>query len=225
MTATFIGDVQVYWINHASIKLDGSKRVYIDPYSETLVKNYDKADIVISTHPHFDHFDPEAIKQLADKDTVLVAKNGCDIGIFDFEARLIDPGEHEKVGDVDIKAIHAYNDKRFRNPGEPFHPRGEGMGVIVEMDGLKFYHASDTDLIDEMKGLKEKEIDVAFLPIGGTYTMDLEEAVEAVKTIKPDKVIPIHYNMIDGTEANPNQFKRRVESETDTDVIVLDPDK
>ena len=224
MTATFIEDVQVYWINHASVKLDGSKRIYIDPFSDTFTKKYDKADIIIATHPHFDHFDPKAIKELSNDECVLVAKKGCDIGQFDFEARIINPDEKHFVKGVSIKSIHAYNDKRFRNPGEPFHPRGEGMGVVIEMDGTKIYHSGDTDMIGEMKALEKEEIDVALLPIGGTYTMDIKEAVEAVKTIKPHTVIPIHYNMLSNTEADPKEFKRKVESTTDTNVIILEPD-
>jgi len=224
MTATFIGDVQVYWINHASVKLEGSKRIYIDPFSDTFTKNYGDADIIVATHPHFDHFDPEAINQISRENSVLVTKKGCDIGQFDFEVRIIDIGEKHFVKGVSIKSVHAYNDKRFRNPGEPFHPRGEGMGVIIEMDGTKIYHAGDTDMIGEMKSLEKEEIDVALLPIGGTYTMDVKEAVEAVKTIKPDTVIPIHYNMIGNTEADPKEFKRKVESSTDAKVIILEPD-
>ena len=224
MTGIFVGDVKVHWANHATVMLEGSSIVYIDPYTRAMAGDYYQADIILVTHPHFDHFDPEAIRRLSMEDTVLLAKEGCDIGDFDFEARLMNPGDDEEVGDVEVRGVEAYNDHRFRNPGEPFHDKGDCMGVVVKMDGKTFYHASDTDLIDEMNNLKSMDLDIAFLPIGGTYTMDVEEAVEAVERIEPEKVVPIHYNMIDGTEADVERFKRMVEQRTESHVAILEPD-
>lgn len=224
MTGTFVGDVQVHWANHATVKLEGSSVVYIDPFSDAMIGEYPQADLIIVTHSHYDHFDPEAVRRLAMDSSVLIAKEGCDISGFDFEVRLMGPGDVQKVEGIKVTGVEAYNEKRFRNPGEPFHPRGDCMGVVVEMDGKKFYHASDTDLIDEMNGLEKMDLDVAFLPIGGTYTMDVDEAVLAVERISPDTVIPIHYNMIEGTEADAQRFKRRVENRTSVEVRILEPD-
>lgn len=98
------------------------------------------------------------------------------------------------------------------------------MGVIIDLDGTRFYDAGDTDYIDEMDRLDAEDIDMAFFPIGGTYTMDIEEAAEAAETINPHTILPIHYNMVDGTEADPQRFKQQVENSTDTNVQILQPE-
>ncbi len=95
------------------------------------------------------------------------------------------------------------------------------MGVVVTMEGLTLYYAGDTDLIEPMQKLRQRHIDVAFLPIGGTYTMDLNEAVEAAITISPEVVIPVHYNHVKGTEVDPMTFQREVESKSTTRVWIL----
>ncbi|MDY6770847.1 MAG: MBL fold metallo-hydrolase [Candidatus Nanohaloarchaea archaeon] len=222
-STTYQGTI-ITWLDHASVKLRDGQTVCIDPFSDAMPGTVDDADLIICTHSHFDHFDPETINDLVTEGTVTVAHESCDIGQLNCEARLITPGDKEEVGDTVIRAVQAYNDHRFRNPGEPFHPPGQGMGVIVDFEGTRFYHAGDTDYIDEMDRLDVEEIDVAFLPIGGTYTMDVEEAVEAAKAIQPDVVIPIHYNMIDGTEADPQAFKREIERDTAITVQILQPE-
>lgn len=217
-----MNDVEISWIGHATMKVDGSKTVYIDPFSKAMNGDEERADVIIVTHSHFDHFDPDAIKKLSDNETVVVAKEGCEVEKIENSSLVINPGDDIEVRNIKVKAVPAYNKHRFRSPGNPYHPQGEVMGVIVEMDGLKFYHAADTDYLNEMKGLEMEGLDLAFLPIGGTYTMDVEEAVKAVEAIKPDRVIPIHYNLIDGTEADPQSFKGKVESETSSKVEVLE---
>jgi L-ascorbate metabolism protein UlaG (beta-lactamase superfamily) len=126
-----------------------------------------------------------------------------------------------KIGDIEVKGVPAYNVRRFRSPGEPFHPEGFGMGVIVVIGGVKFYYAGDTDYIPVMKDFVSENIDVAFLPIGGTYTMDLDEAAEAAEAIKPKIIVPVHYNHIKGTEADPISFKEKVEKRTKIKVLIL----
>ncbi len=224
MGATTIQGVRVRWADHATVQLQNSIKIYIDPFKDAMEGEYEKADLVIATHPHFDHFDPEAINRLVKEDSTVFAKEGCNIGKIRCEALFMNPGDQKEMHGVTITGVEAYNDHRFRNPGEPFHPPGVGMGVIVDIDGARFYHAGDTDHIDEMEALSEEEIDVALLPIGGTYTMDVEEAIEAAKDIQPSIVIPIHYNMIERTEADPYRFKRELERDTDIHVEVLDPD-
>ncbi len=87
------------------------------------------------------------------------------------------------------------------------------MGVILEVEGKKLYYAGDTDFVSEMKGLKDEGIDVAFLPIGGTYTMDVPEAVEAALTIRPRMVVPTHYNLLSETMADPEELKGKLEAQ------------
>ncbi|MFQ6117110.1 MAG: MBL fold metallo-hydrolase [Candidatus Bipolaricaulia bacterium] len=172
---TQIDGLQIKWIDHSTVQLKDSqgKVIYIDPFSKVLKGDEEKADLIVSTHPHFDHFDPGAINRLLKPETEVVAKKGCDLGqLKTTKAREIEVGEELEVQGVKIKAVEAYNEHRFRSPGQPFHPKGLGMGVVLEVEGKKLYYAGDTDSIPEMASLKEEALDVAFLPIGGTYTMD-----------------------------------------------------
>lgn len=224
MGTTVEGDVRVTWLDHASVLLDGSTMVMIDAFEDAIEGEQPVPDLYIVTHSHFDHYDPEYINDHVGEDTVVLAHRACDIGQLECEVRMMEPGDEETVGDVTVTAVEAYNDHRFRNPGEPFHPQGQGMGVLVELDGMRFYHLGDTDDIPELASLADTAIDLAFVPIGGTYTMDVEEAIEAVTAFTPDEVVPIHYNMIDGTGADVHRFKRIVESQGDTLVTILDPE-
>jgi L-ascorbate metabolism protein UlaG (beta-lactamase superfamily) len=95
------------------------------------------------------------------------------------------------------------------------------MGVIVVVDGVKFYYTGNTDYIPVMKDFAFENIEVAFLPIGGTYTMDLDEAAEAAEAIKPKIIVPVHYNHLKGTEADPISFKEKVEKMNKSEVLIL----
>jgi len=211
---TQIGGVKVKWLDHSTVQLRDSRGrvVYVDPFSEVLKGDEEGADLIISTHPHFDHFDPGAINRLLKPETEVVAKKGCNLRDLKTDrAREIEVGEELEVGGIKIKAVEAYNAHRFRSPGQPFHPKGLGMGVILEVEGKKFYYAGDTDSIPEMEALKGEGIDLALLPIGGTYTMDVPEAVEAAQKISPKIVVPTHYNFLAETRADPEEFKGKLE--------------
>jgi len=112
--------------------------------------------------------------------------------------------------------VEAYNYKRFRSPGNPFHPRGLGVGYLIRAEGKTVYHAGDTDFIPEMEGLEG--IDLALLPSGGTYTMDNDKAAEAAFAIHPKSVVPMHI-----WDTDPGVLKRKVESESDIRVVALRP--
>lgn len=214
---TQLNGLQIKWINHSTVMLRSPSLglvVYIDPFSKVLKGDEEKADLIVSTHPHFDHFDPEAINRLLKPDTEVVAKRGSQVeGLQTDKVHQIDIGEELTVKGVRIKAVHAYNEHRFRAPGEPFHPKGFGMGVVLELEGKKLYYAGDTDFIPEMRDLQAEGIDLAFLPIGGTYTMDAPEALQAAQAIKPRIVVPTHYNFLPETRADPEKFKRELEGE------------
>lgn len=189
-------NVEITYLKHAGFKVKGSKILYIDPYE--VPEGMEKADIILVTHDHFDHMDIKSIKRLSKADTTVVTPKGCIIE--GFEACSLAEGEEREVKGVKIKTVPAYNVKK------PFHKKG-GVGYIVEMDGVKIYHAGDTDRIPEMKKI---EVDIALLPIGGTYTMDVKEAVEAAWDIKASVYIPMHYGAIPNTEANPEEFRLKV---------------
>jgi len=126
----------------------------------------------------------------------------------------LEPGEETNIQGVEVKALHAYNVKRFRSPGQPYHPKGYGVGYLLTVEGNTIYFAGDTDVIPEMKELGQ--VDVALLPCGDTYTMDNTDAAEATKTIKPKVVIPMHT-----WDKSIEEFRKSVEASTDTKFVAL----
>ncbi|MEM2321345.1 MAG: MBL fold metallo-hydrolase [Candidatus Bathyarchaeia archaeon] len=211
-----MAEVLVKWHGHASfqINFDG-KVMYIDPYEGEYT---DKADIILVTHSHYDHCDLTKIKRIRKDDTVVLAPEECAPKI-DGKVRAIKPGEKIALENVAIEAVHAYNVRRFRAPGQPFHPKGFGVGYLITIYGKTIYHAGDTDLILEMKELKDRKIDLALLPSGGTYTMDNPEAADAVIAINPRVVIPMHR-----WDTNPEEFRKKVKaSAPHIKVILLKP--
>ncbi len=206
-------------IGHSSVSIEtDDKNIYIDPFYTESMRNevkdfYDnagKADVLLITHEHHDHCDPSTFQKLLSEDTKIVAPEDCSDKI---EREFIDvkPGDTVDLDGVELKAVHAYNQKRTRDSGEPFHPKGEGVGYLISSEGKTIYHPGDTENIPEMEDLEE--IHTAFLPIDGTYTMDIDEAVQAAKVIKPEVVIPFHERDVD-----PKKFKDRLEKETDIEV-------
>ncbi|MEM0353119.1 MAG: MBL fold metallo-hydrolase [Archaeoglobaceae archaeon] len=196
MNSLRLGNVEITYLKHAGFKIKGSKVLYIDPYE--VPEGLEKADLILVTHDHFDHLDIKSIKRLSKADTSIVTPKGCFIEGYDTCS--LDEGEERIVKDVKIKTVPAYN------VNKPFHKKG-GVGYIVEIDGVRIYHAGDTDRIPEMKNI---EVDVALLPIGGTYTMNVSEAVEAAWDIKAKVYIPMHYGAIPNTKADPEEFRLRV---------------
>ena len=205
--------MEVKWLGHASWKIKtGGKVIYIDPYEG----NYDeKADLILSTHHHDDHCKPEKVMQARGDKTVIVALPECGkkLGV---PVKSLKPGEKATFGDVTVEAVEAYNYKRFRSPGNPFHPKGIGVGYLIKAEGKTVYHAGDTDFIDEMKKLRD--VDLLLIPSGGTYTMDAPEAAEATLAIKPKQAVPMHI-----WDTDPGEFKKRVEAGGVTKVTVMKP--
>jgi len=207
---------------HSSVLLKGGgKNIYIDPYrpdelSEEVKKFYEdpvEADLLLITHPHHDHCDPKTFQKMLTEKTKIVAPPSCDEKIEE-NFNSLKPGENSTFDGVEIEATHAYNLKRKRDSGEPFHPKGEGVGYLITMDRKNIYHPGDTENVPEMKRIEN--VNTAFLPIDGTYTMDIDEAVEAAKAIGPESVIPFHER-----DADPKKFKRKLESESGIKVKVL----
>ncbi len=192
---TPLGEITVLLMGHASILINWQgKNIFVDPYSN--VADYSKqpqADLVLLTHHHYDHLDEDALKYIVNKSTIFVTSGGCK-GTID-NANVIAPGESFTYGDITIDALYAYNILNRREDGEPFHPRGEGNGYILNFGGYRVYIAGDTELIPEMKELGE--IDLAFLPKNLPYTMSDEMFVEAVKTVMPKNLFAYHYFKID----------------------------
>jgi L-ascorbate metabolism protein UlaG (beta-lactamase superfamily) len=203
--------MKLEWLGHASWKLKaGNKTIYIDPYQGA----YDEeADLILSTHSHMDHCDPSKVNAVKGEDTVVVAPADCAAKIGS-SVKSLKPGEKATFGEIEVEAVEAYNVKRFRSPGVPFHPKGLGVGYLIKVEGKTIYHVGDSDFIEEMKGVKG--IDVMLIPSGGTYTMDSEDAAEATVAVHPKVAIPMHI-----WDTDPGEFKKKVESVSDVSVVVL----
>lgn len=199
------------WLGHASFQISVERRIiYIDPYSGKYSEN---ADLILVSHSHSDHCSVAKIKSARRADTVVFAPEDCAKKIKG-SVKTLKVGEETTVGNIKVKAVEAYNVRHFRSPGNPFHPKGFGVGYLITALGKTVYHAGDTDFIPEMKQLGH--VDVALLPSGGTYTMDNPEAAEAALAIKPDVVIPMHR-----WDTKSDEFKKKVEANSNIKVVTL----
>lgn len=185
--------MKISWLKHASfkIKTQEGKIIYIDPYN--LAENEEKADIIVCSHEHGDHFDSNSIQKIIKDSTVLLGPKSISSKLKEFNGKGLPLYEPYTIENVVVELYPAYNIKRMRKKNQPFHPKErEWAGILIEVEGKKIYHAGDSERIPEMKQLSSKNIDVAMLPCGGTYTMDFEESAGAAVDINPKIVIPMH---------------------------------
>lgn len=200
--------VQVERLNHACFKVRmGRKVVYFDPYG---IEDVEPADLILVSHDHYDHCSPADIARISKRQTTIVAAEGCMDMLRPLDGKVHQiiftrAGDRTTMTDFIVESVPAYNVDKFKRPGEPFHPKGEERcGFVVESNGRRIYHAGDTDCIPEMENLAG--IDIAFLPVSGTYVMTATEAAEAVKKIRPKAAVPMHYGAIVGTERDAKVF-------------------
>jgi len=200
--------VIIQWLGHASFRLRDGQTVYLDPWK---LKAGGVADVIIVSHSHYDHLSVEDVKKLQGPNTVIVTTADCAAQLRG-QVRTVRPGEKVEVGAVTVEAVPAYN------PAKQFHPRANGwIGAVVTLGGKRIYYAGDTDRIPEMGQLTD--IDVALLPVGGTYTMDAREAALAANQIKPRVAIPYHWGDIVGSRRDAETFAKACAGE----VRVLEP--
>ena len=199
--------LKISWLGHDSFRIRNGKTVIIDPFKIRPIP--EKADILLITHEHYDHLSIDDIKKVVNENTTIVTIPAVKKELFSLkvkEVKAVKPGDRLKLGDVSIEVVPAYNLNKFREPGKFFHPKEDGKaGYIVGINGVRVYHAGDTDAIPEMKGLKP---DVALLPVSGTYVMTADEAAQAAKVVEPKVAIPMHYGVIVGTEQDAQKFKQ-----------------
>ena len=187
----------IKWLGHAGFKIKGEKTVYIDPFK---INDTEPADIIIITHEHFDHLSPEDIKKIQAGNTMIVTTPDCYSKVSG-NIKTISPGQSIVVDGIKIEAVPAYNTNKH------FHPKANNwMGVIVTVNGKRIYHAGDTDNIPEMASLKN--IDIALLPVSGTYVMTAEEAADAANKIMPRVAVPMHYGAIVGSRTDAENFRK-----------------
>ena len=187
---TSAGPVTVTPIHHGTLALGFSgKTLVVDPYSKAPAGSLPKADLVLITDIHQDHFDPAAVTAVRKADTVFVAPPVVAEKLP--EAKVLKNGEKLELLGVQIEAVPMYNKKRGPEPGKLFHDKGRGNGYLLGFGDKKVYVSGDTECISEMKALKK--VDLAFVCMNLPYTMPPEEAAECVKAFKPAVVIPFHY--------------------------------
>lgn len=198
--------IKIYALMHATMRISfGDKEIYVDPVRQLGDRTVDyssmpKADYILVTHEHKDHYDEEAIKALSKEGTKLITNARCAemYGSGDVMANGVEMDLEEGVK---LEAVPAYNTTEGH---QQFHPKGRDNGFILTLAGMRIYIAGDTEDIAEMDDIKD--IEVAFLPCNQPYTMTPEQLVKAAETIKPKVLFPYHYGETDVT-ALPEQLK------------------
>jgi len=187
----------IRWLGHDGFLIKGDgQAIVIDPFQ---LKECEPADIILISHEHYDHCSPEDVSKIQKDSTVIVTEANA-ASKLSGDVRVVKPGDKVTVSGIPIEAVPAYNTNKS------FHPKDNGwLGFIVTVDGVRIYHAGDTDLIPEMASF---QVDVALLPVSGTYVMTADEAVEAARMINPKVVIPMHYGAIVGSAEDAQQFSK-----------------
>jgi L-ascorbate metabolism protein UlaG (beta-lactamase superfamily) len=192
------GDIEVTFIGHATLMFSyAGKVIHVDPWSSLAdYSKMPKADIVLITHEHRDHLDPQAVKLIRTEKTAVVLPEKCASQIED--GVIMKNGDVKTIEGIRIEAVSAYNIVNMRSEGVPYHPRGEGNGYIITLGDKRIYIAGDTENTPEMKALKD--IDIAFLPMNLPYTMTPEMVADAAKAFKPKILYPYHFGNTDPME-------------------------
>ena len=192
---TSAGDLKITFIGHGSLVLAfGGRVIHIDPVSqEADYTKLPKADLILVTHQHGDHFDAKALDILRGEKTQLILTEICAQQVKG--GMVMKNGEIKSIGGLKIEAAPAYNLVHMRSEGKPFHPKGEGNGYVITFGDKRVYVAGDTENIPEMKKLEK--IDVAFLPMNLPYTMTPEMVADGAKAFKPRVLYPYHFGETD----------------------------
>lgn len=208
--STPIGPLVVTPINHGSVMLRiAGKVIYVDPYEQSVDYNtLPKADLILITHEHPDHFDKKALNKIIKVGTYFIVTETV-YGMAGLpDAAVLKNDEDADWNNIEIQAVPAYNIVHKRPDGKPYHEKGVGNGYVLSFDGFRVYIAGDTENIPEMAQLGK--INIAFLPKNLPYTMTDEQFVEAAKMIHPKVLYPYHYFEIN-REALEKQLPKGIE--------------
>lgn len=217
------------WLGHSSFFFhdqQGNKVYFVDPF-ELKNRILEKADLIFITHAHFDHFSQNDIDKVIKKDTTIIAppdilaqihSDSIGVEIEDNRKVKVEPNQSYTINNFKFSTIPAYNHRPGR---EEKHPRRNNwVGYIFELNGKRVYHAGDTDFTDEMRKLKDLNLDIAMMPMGGNFTMDVDEMIEAANWIGAKITVPIHYKRLLGD--NFKQAEEKLKKEvTNSKVIIL----
>ncbi len=204
--------MQIEVFTQSAIKLSGDKIFYFDPFK--IIKNYNDADYLFITHDHYDHYDEESIKKVINTKTLIVVPKILEDKVRKITDNIlvVEPSKEYQVYNFTFQTIPAYNKSK------DFHPKENGyVGYLLNIDKQRYYIMGDTDVVEEAKKVKT---DICFIPIGGYYTMDVYEAANYINSIKPQKVIPIHYGSIIGDINLQEEFKKLINNDITVDIYI-----
>ena len=193
----------------SSIKITTDRKIYFDPY--LIEEETHDADYIFITHDHYDHLDPDSINKIIKEDTIIIMPKSIKNNFDNYVLGVI-PNNEYIIDDIKFRTVPSYNTNK------PFHKKESNwVGYILELDEKDIYVAGDTDITEENKSVS---CDIAFVPIGGTYTMDYQEAASLINTIKPRVAIPIHYSTIVGTREDALKFKELLDKDIECRIIM-----
>ena len=200
----------IVWYTQSSLRIDaGGLHIYVDPYN--VPDGEPEADVILISHEHGDHLSPVDISRVRTSDSVVYASRLAAPNV-EGNVQVLLPGDSVSTGPLHVRAVPAYTLTKFRANGEANHPRAnDHLGLILEVDGLKFYAAGDTDVIPEMVSFGP--VDYAFLPVSGRAVMTAEEATEAVRLVQPSVAVPVHYGAMIGSIEDARRFADLVPDE------------
>lgn len=199
-------------INHASIKLEDTATIYIDPYQIT--QELKDANYIFITHNHYDHYDEESIFKVLNHGTIIIIPKELEQKAKSITNKVIsvEPDKTYKINDIIFDTIKSYNIDKIYHPKENMN-----VGYKILIKGTSYYIMGDTDRTEETNNVKA---DVCFVPIGGKFTMDVNEAIDYINYVKPKKAIPIHYGSIVGDKSLGEEFKNRINKEIEVEIFI-----
>lgn len=220
--------MKITFLGHAGFFIEGSKKIVIDPFltgnplAKTKAEDV-KADLILVSHGHGDHLgDTITIAKQSGATVVSVFELAMYCGRNGVQSHGMHIGGSHTFDGVKIKLTPAWHGTGFGDG--PMEYLGTPCGFIIGLDGKTIYHSGDTGLFGDMELIgRLSRIDLAMLPIGDNFTMGPEDALEAVKMLKPKVIIPMHYNTWPLIEQDPLKFKSEVEAKTGSKVVVIDP--
>jgi len=192
------------WFKQSAYRWDGDgATVYIDPWG--VPEGAPEADVIFITHAHDDHFQPEEIQRLAGKDTQIVAPRDIAAELSG-NVQPVSPGDTVEAGGIKGQAVPAYNIAEERLE---MHPKENGwVGYLLQLGDTTYYHAGDTDHLTDLETISPQ---VAFVPVGGTFTMDASEAAGLIRIMSPQLAVPMHYGFIVGSPADAERFREEAD--------------